>query len=285
MSRGADVLVTGVPRGGTTLVGALLDSLPDTVCLSEPPWQWHKATGGRLDIGPDPRGEVFAKWLVGDFVDLRRRLLRGEPVLDRRSADNRATTNYHAKRSSGTGANAPAAAGVQVRGFRAGPLERDFTLAIKHNGPYLTALKPLLDLDHFTIIGVVRHPVDVIHSWRSLDLPVSRGKMHDAARCWPEMAQATADGDVLQRQVLIYDLICQRLHALGDRLTLLRYEHVLADPACVSRAIGADALPGPGLVGTPSRTVSEEQRAVIAGALARYGRHYRRFYPDAGQVN
>ncbi|MFW5815740.1 MAG: hypothetical protein ACOCVP_02690 [Wenzhouxiangella sp.] len=277
-----DVLVTGVPRGGTTLVGALLDSLPDTVCLSEPAWQWHKATGGKLDIGPDPRGEVFAKWLVGDVVDLRRRLLAGEEILDRRSVDNRSPTNYH---GASDDAGQTGCSGVQVRRFSPGRLEPDFTLAIKHNGPYLTALGPLLNLDYFTIIGVVRHPIDVIHSWRSLDLPVSRGKMHDAARCWPEMAQATAAGDLLKRQVLIYDLICQRLYACREQLTLLRYEDVLADPACVPRAIGVDTPPAPGLVGKPTRTVSEQQRRVIADALLRYGHHYRRFYPDAGQAS
>lgn len=277
-----DVLVTGVPRGGTTLVGALLDSLPDTVCLSEPAWHWHKATGGKLDIGPDPRGEVFAKWLVGDFVDLRRRLLNGEEILDRRSGDNRAPTNYHA---AGPGGQNVAGAGVTVRRFSAARLEPDFTLAIKHNGPYLTALGRLVELDHFAIVGVVRHPVDVIHSWRSLDLPVSRGKMHDAARCWPEMAQATSGGDILQRQVLIYDLICKRLHTYRDRLTILRYEDVISDPARVALAVGSSSRPDTDIVGEPSRSVSAEQRSLIADALRQYGEHYRLFYPDAETHN
>lgn len=278
MDRPLDVLVTGVPRGGTTLVGALVDSLPDTICLSEPPWQWHRSTGGQLDIGPDPSGDIFAKWLVGDFVDIRRRLLCGEEVLDRRVKDDRSPTNYHAA--------APAGMPAEASGFALKPVQNlgltpDFTLAVKHNGPYLTALGPLLKLAHFVMIGVVRHPVDVIHSWRSLNLPVSRGKMHDAARCWPEMAKATESGDALKRQVLIYDLICQRLHACRDQMTVLRYEDVCAEPVLVARAVGSDALPNTALIAEPSRRADAEQRGIIGSALKAYGRHYRNFYPEA----
>lgn len=277
MSSQRNVLVTGVPRAGTTLVGALLDSLPNTVCLSEPPWQWHKSTGGKLDIGPDPRGEEFAKWLVGDFVELRRRLLAGEQVLDRRGEGNRSLTNYHA---ASTASNQPQRSALQVRNFSAGALDSEFTLSIKHNGPYLSALGPLIALEYFSILAVVRHPVDVIHSWRSLNLPVSRGKMHDAARCWPELAEATASGDVLQRQVRIYDLICQRLHAHRENVSVLRYEDIVDDPSTVPKAIGCHARPGADIIGKPSRSVTAQERDLIADALLRFGSHYRLFYPE-----
>ncbi len=277
MGRHTNVLVTGVPRGGTTLVGALLDSLPDTICLSEPPWQWHKATGGKLDIGPDPTGDEFAKWLVGDCVDLRRRLLQGEEVMDRRGADNRPSTNYHA---ADAGSRSVLASGLALRPLKAGRLSVHFTLAIKHNGPYLTALGPLVRLGHFRIIGVVRHPVDVIHSWRSLKLPVSRGKMHDAARCWPEMAAVTESGEIMKRQVLIYDLICERLHRFRGQVQVLRYEDVCREPGLVTSAIGADMVADQDLIRQPSRQVDAEQRATITQAVKQYGRHYRHFYPD-----
>ena len=277
MSENLNVLVTGIPRAGTTLVGALLDSLPNTICLSEPPGHWHKSTGGKLDIGPDPVGAVFAKWLVGDFVDLRRRLLCGEAVQDRRYENNKPLTNYHAANPDSAAAGRTA---LQVRNFSPGRLDPSFTLAIKHNGPYLTALGPLIELGYFSIIGVVRHPVDVINSWRSLNLPVSRGKMHDAARCWPEMEQSTAVGEVLQRQVMIYDLICQRLNFYREHIAVLRYEDVVQDPSSVARAIGSTFQPGPEIISKPSRSVCEQERSLIVEALLQHGRHYRAFYPE-----
>lgn len=272
-----NILVTGIPRSGTTLAGALLDTLPDTVCLSEPPWHWHKATGGVLDIGRDPDGMQFAKWLVGDFVAIRRKLAAGEQVLDRRAPDDRAITNYHrADRSAASGVVSE----TGMRPFARSGLSQDFTLAIKHNGPYLTALGPLLDLGWFTVVGIVRHPVEVIHSWRALNLPVSHGKMHDAARCWPEMEAATAEGPVLERQVRIYDLICARLFHYRDRLHLLRYEDLRADPQLLARAVGAEASVRADVLDAPSREVPDAERALIVRALEAQAHHYRALYPD-----
>lgn len=277
MSKTQNVLVTGIPRAGTTLLGALLDSLPNTVCLSEPPWHWHRSTGGQLDIGPDPTGEVFAKWLVGDFIDLRRKLVDGESVRDRRSEINQPFTNYHSARSS---AEQKKHSALQLRNFSLASLDAQFTLAIKHNGPYLTALGPLVDLEYFSIIGMVRNPVDVIHSWRSLNLPVSRGMMHDAARCWPEMAEATKSANTLKRQVMIYDLICKRLHAYRDRISILRYEDVIRDPSRVARVMNSPSQPDPGIIDRPSRSVSEKEHALITDAFSKYARHYRFFYAE-----
>jgi hypothetical protein len=268
-----NVLLTGIPRSGTTLAGALIDSLPDTVCISEPPWHWHRATGGKLDIGPDPDGSVFARWLVGDFVAMRAKLLRGETVQDRRAADAAPLTNYH-------DAGAGSAAATATRHFSRSGLSPDFTLAVKHNGPYLTALQQLLDLEWFTVVAIVREPVAVIHSWRSLKLPVSRGRMHDAARCWPELEQATSHGSVLQRQVRIYDLICQRLHLLRERIHIIRYEAMVEQPALLSSAIGAAVDCAPALISAPSRSVPPEEHALISAALQEHGSHYRLFYPE-----
>ena len=175
-----DILITGIPRGGTTLAGALLDSLPDTVCLSEPAPHWHVDTGGTLNCGPDPDGSIFSRWLIGEFSSIRAQISRREVVPDRRQPDGQSPTNYHPNQAG------PAI----VTGALPGGLPENFTLGIKHNGPYLTCLPELVSLRHFRILAIVRHPVATILSWQRLNLPVSRGHMHDAARCWPEMQQA-----------------------------------------------------------------------------------------------
>lgn len=275
MSKTLNILVTGIPRAGTTLLGALLDSLPNTVCLSEPPWHWHKSTGGQLDIGPDPTGEVFAKWLIGDFFHLRRKLVLGQAVPDRRSKGNLPFTNYHAARPT---PEEKTHSTLHLTNYCLDSLDPQFTLAIKHNGPYLTALGPLVDLDYFSIIGMVRNPIDVIHSWRSLNLPVSRGMMHDAARCWPEMGDATKRGDILERQVKIYDLICKRLHSYRDRISVLCYEDVIKDPSCVTKVIDSPFQPDSLIIGKPSRSVSEKEHDLIAEALVKHGNDYQLFY-------
>ena len=112
-------------------------------------------------------------------------------------------------------------------------------------------------------------------------MPVSYGKMHDAARCWPEMEFATRDHlDVLERQVKIYDLICQRLYALRDRITIISYEKLVAEPRLAAEAVGAAAPPNLELIDKPSRLAPPDARDAIAKAFEMHGEHFARFYPD-----
>jgi hypothetical protein len=75
-----DVVVTGLPRAGTTLLCALIDSLEDAVCLNSPRRHNRLAT---LLPGPLP----FSKWLAGDYLWTRLQLLQQDPIKDFRAAD------------------------------------------------------------------------------------------------------------------------------------------------------------------------------------------------------
>jgi hypothetical protein len=261
-----NVVVTGIPRAGTTLAAALIDSMPDTVCLSEPGWhQWSLLS----------QSSHYAKWLAGDFIELRKKLLAGEPVEDKRSLDGTAITNYHkvARHS-----QKPTSQYRIVPITRPG-LSQDFTLAAKHNGPYLSALPAIVDLGWFTVIAIVRNPLDVIHSWRSLSLRVSHGEMPDAVPGWPDMAGLVKENlDLLEKQVKMYDLMCQRLYSLRDQIHIVRYEAMLRNPNLLREAIG---VPGPmdlTLIGKPSRTLPDEVRTALLRALSAHGKHISHFY-------
>lgn len=200
-----DILLTGIPRAGTTLAAAMLDALPDTVCLNEPEWQ-------RPHPALDAQG--FARAVAEDFAAQRTRLLAGEPVMDRRAQDGAALTNYY---EDGTNF-------VLHPLVRAG-LSPDFTLAMKHNGPYLAALPELVALGAFEIRAVIRHPLPVLRSWRRLDLPVSRGALPNATDYWPEMRALTAmPMDLLEKQVRMLDLMFARIGECAVHIRVLRYE-------------------------------------------------------------
>ncbi len=260
-----NVIVTGIPRSGTTLVAALIDSLPDSVCLNEPAWQ----AGRRFESGSD-----YARWLVGDFMDLRQKLLAGTPVKDRRAKDHSALTNYFS----------PGFSEMQTHyamvDFTRPGLTHDFMLAVKHNGPYLAILKPLLELGWFTAIAVVRHPVEVIHSWHSLKLPISRGEMPGATPYWPKLADIVAGtDDLLVKQVKIYDLMCRRIYNLRERIHVLPYETLVKTPAVLSEYLGVSTRPAARLIDKPKREIPAKERRAIMEALKTHGEYYSHFYP------
>src|SRR5262245_36279814 len=73
-----DVIVTGFPRSGATVMSALIDGLPNAICLNRP-MNHQVQSETQRHILP------FCKWVVGDFMFLRTRLLNGETVRDFRT--------------------------------------------------------------------------------------------------------------------------------------------------------------------------------------------------------
>jgi len=200
-----NVIITGVPRGGTTLAASKLDAEPDSVCLNEP--EWHRPN-------KDLSAGGFAQAIMKDFYYLREKMLAGEPVMDRRLEDGSAPTNYYGSEKKLV--NYPLVKKV---------LTRDFTLGIKHNGPYMAVLPELAALREFEIYAVIRHPLPVIRSWRRLKLPISDGRMPNATPYWPEMkAICNTQIDLLEKQVHMLDAMFARIDQYQKQLTILRYE-------------------------------------------------------------
>jgi hypothetical protein len=261
-----NVIITGIPRSGTTLTAALIDSLPDSVCLNEPAWQ----VGRRFEHPND-----YARWLVGDFLSLRQKLLSGEPVKERRAKNHEPLTNYFSRDKSGA-----MLTHFDLVDFTRTGLSPDFLLAVKHNGPYLAVLKALIDIGWFTIIAIVRHPVEVIYSWRNLDLPISRGEMPGAAPYWPRMAAIIAEpGDLLEKQVKIYDLMCRRIHHFRSQIHVLSYEELITSPQRLSEYLGVADEPALPLINKAPKEIPASERALISAAVEKHGEFYRNFYP------
>src|SRR5438105_2062504 len=82
-----DLIVTGIPRGGTTLTAALIDNLSNCVCLSEPGWQTKWFLNGR-------NANKLTKQVTKDFKEIRKKILNNEPIKDKRKVDGTASTNY-----------------------------------------------------------------------------------------------------------------------------------------------------------------------------------------------
>ena len=270
-----NIIITGIPRSGTTLTAALIDSLPNTVCLNEPAWQTAKKHSSP---------QAFARWLAEDFVEVRQKLLRGDPIPDSRSHEGLAVTNYYRPGNKINHGNKthPMENTYRIVPFTRPGLTRDFTLAIKHNSPYLAVLKPLIDLECFTIIVIIRHPVEVIHSWRSLTLPVSEGKLPNAEPYWPQMAQlARTPMDLLEKQIRIYDLICKRIYHLCKDVHILTYEDLIQSPHRLCEHIGVTGNMATNLIERKKNIhVPEAERELIVQALKKYGEYFVHFYPE-----
>jgi len=213
------IVVTGIPRGGTTLLGSLISSLENSYCISEP-----MAVEEQLQLSTTP--EEFLGRTRAFFADQRTRIMTTGNAVNRIAKDGRPLTNYFRRIGNKAMVNdfVEAQEPVVVR-------DDNFTLAVKHNAHFLSILSHLCNAPDISVIGILRHPIPTILSWRSLNLPISKGRLPSGEKFWPELFKvASSEQDVLVKQVMIYELIATRLLAFRERLHLLSYESLVNDP-------------------------------------------------------
>jgi hypothetical protein len=211
------ILLTGLPRSGTTLTCALLNEFPNTVALAEPlqldPHGGREKAMSEIErfIGAArvmllERGTALSKHVNGVVPDNW-----VEPVSAPSGQRLRKVTERHGLISVGK------------------PLMADFTLIIKHPAEF-TALADRLT-DEYPLVALIRHPMAVLASWQTVDMPVNRGRMPMAEAFAPGLAdRRDAIEDRIDRQVALLDWLLGVYDKL-PRVQILRYEDMVADPA------------------------------------------------------
>ncbi len=258
-----NIILTGMPRSGSMLAGALIDSLPGAVCLNTPAWQMDQALeqrGGHIRL---------SKWLVGDFFWQRARLHYGQPIPDTRAPDGSALLDGTLDTQHPT----------QLLRL----MPDGFTLAMRHDGLYSCLLPALADFSLFTIIAVIRNPRDVIASWQRMEgQPIARAKLPPAAHYWPDAAAASASGeDTLTHMVQLYETILERYHALSAHIHIVKYEDMIQDPALISRLLGQTVTPPAAIhIRTPSQPLATPATEALRAKIHTLGTVIKLYYPE-----
>ena len=263
-----NIILTGVPRSGTTLCCNLLGQASDTVALFEP-----------MPVHELPLQHDVAAAEVAAFFKRSRASLLNSGMAASQQAEGRVPDNPF---GSEVGAN-----GIRVRKVQLGdirvekPLSPEFTLVVKHNAAFTALLPTLLPL--FECYALVRNPLAVLASWNSVDLPVARGRLPAGERLSPALrVRLDAEPDVLERQLLLLDWLFERFDRCLPRERIMRYEQLVAS--------GGNALATTLAVAVPPLPLRNRNanRLYDAGACERYAerlhRHegpWRGFYGDA----
>ena len=207
------VLLTGMPRSGTTLACAMLNEKPDTVALVEP-------------MALVPHGnQTRALGEVEYFVAQTRENLLSSGAAPSKHIGGRIPEN--------TVVQPPKPGLLRRAAEEHGELQfgksltPDFCLVIKHPAFFTAIAAPLVA--RYPFYAIVRDPLAVFASWQTVDMPVNRGRMPMAEASDATLAAhlATTDG-VLARQVIILEWLLTIYATLPD--CVLRYEDIVADP-------------------------------------------------------
>jgi len=223
------LLLTGLPRAGTTLSCHILNQHDNVLALHEPltPSDFKPELGKRAAID-----------LINHFAlhSRHRALLEGK-ALSRQKGGAVPENPVEAQSDKGLRALDVSLADIQVGERIKNP---DFTLVVKHNALF-TGLLPELS-EHFPVYAIVRNPLSVLASWNSVDLPVNQGRIPAGELYCPEL-KLLLDGtsDRILRQLHILEWFCERFSAHINTF-ILRYEDFVLDPAIIGKKL---KLPSP----------------------------------------
>ena len=176
-----NVLVTGLPRSGTTLACELLNLVPDVVALDEP-MNRFMLTRDSLPAAPRPRrrlpwpgsrgarppraglhADVVAD-NIGRFLDATRASITDRGMALTRHVEGRVLGSKVADEYD--------AGGLRGRLFARGEihfdkqLSPDFVLVVKHNSAFAAVLPQLAT--RFAVTAIVRNPLSIISSWQTV---------------------------------------------------------------------------------------------------------------------
>jgi hypothetical protein len=217
------------------LAAAIIDQAPGCLCLSEP--ETHVELMRQAASAED-----FVARVGQDFDAVRRRLLSDSSVLDRRSVGGTPITNYFTN----PGPDGQRETSYTIHEITRPGLSADFVLGIKHVALYAAVLPQIVQSGRYCVVALVRDPVSLLMSWRSLDLPISRGRLPAGERFWPELRTlGRAELEMTEKQIRICDLLFGRFLRWAKRVAILRYEEFVADPARLLRMAGIPEIGSP----------------------------------------
>lgn len=228
-----ELIITGIPRSGTSLLCRLLHELPDTVIINEP-----KEIFGPLTSGQPP------SWIATFYRELRMKILdgseienkikNGRVIEDTREVDKREL--YHPQVS-----------------------RPNFVLGTKNTLAYMARLSLLrFAMPAAPIVACIRNPIDTIASWKTSfphlenitlqDFPVNYA--NNSFLTWQEkhrLEEIMNCREVPIRRALLWRHLTEVIKEHRDRLCVIRYEDLVQDPISqidrIETALGNPAWP------------------------------------------
>jgi len=195
-----NVIVTGIPRSGTSLFSVLLNTFENAVCLNEILY----------DVTSLPR----------DFAEIRRRLTVGEAIPNRYD-------------SSGNLATDTQGGAVNVENTVVKEVDGHAVIGSKVNIPYLNQIQKILNYG-YKVIAIVRDPVYTIGSWNSEKaniIPEAHMTDDDMHPRWRGFSFKVSDK--IERQAQLWNLYAQLIWSLREKIKIYNYELLTTDPEWV----------------------------------------------------
>jgi hypothetical protein len=206
-----DVLLTGLPRSGTTLICWLLNKLPNVVALHEP-----------LQLRSHPE-TMSVPSILNEFIRETRAQLIREGTAPSHATQGSIESNPISTPTE-SGQSRIVVHSHQIV-FFGKPKTADFQLAIKHNAPFTALIEGLCTI--YPMGAIIRNPLALLCSWQTVPLPIREGRLPMAERYDKDLSKKLDSlKHALDRQLLILDWCFDKYRQLSDA-NIFRYEDII----------------------------------------------------------
>ena len=208
------ILLTGIPRSGSTLSCNILNHYSNTLALLEP------MNPSSIDAN---KGKYDASLKISEFAfESRKNILENRMVLSRH--------NKGVIPSNPISENATKKLRKQI--VKLGNIHidknftNDFTLIIKQNAFFTSILDELIKF--FSCYGIIRNPLAVLASWSTVNLPINNGHIPAGEKFDDELFELLAQIECrLDRQIIILNWFFEKFDTFLPKNNIIKYEDII----------------------------------------------------------
>ncbi len=249
-----NLVITGIPRSGTSYVCALLNGIENTVLVNEP----VEALQYLHNSSPHTLAEYYAhtRESILKGAPIQNKIINGKFIED--TNDNDVRCDYI-------------------------PVVKDasFIFGSKNTFVYLVCLEKIRkQMPDAVILACVRHPYDVIASWKRVVFPHLKNANpaffidYASDQEGESLLRIGSVREIEIRYALMWDYLAQCIIRKIDDLVLLKYEEFVVDPAghlaAVYSALDVNLQRMPEMPVSEARTRREVLSAAEVGAIRKY---------------
>jgi len=208
------IILTGVPRSGSSLACNILNNFKNTIALLEP----------MKVFDSDPKnGNIGACKDIVNFVFEGRRKVLYEFKVVTGVVDGKIASNTFEETTLNTLRKAIIKNG-EIKISR--EIKPDFHLLLKHPAFFTAILEDLVNF--FPCYATIRNPLSILLSWATLDVPVNQGHIPAGERFDQKLQNKLLDiPNVLDRQIVILNWFFEKFDTYLPQENILKYEDTI----------------------------------------------------------
>ncbi len=211
-----DIVLTGIPRSGTTFICHLLNKIKNTVALHEPlPILKMLEVIDRAGINTV---------LKNFFLQVRTTLIE-KNFAPSRIINKEIPDNYFSDKLTSNGLRENLSMGVGNLTFNS-RFDHNLTIVIKHNASFSALLNELSN--KYTCYAVIRNPLSVLLSWQTTNIPINRGRLPAGEAFSDELKSLVSiEKNILKRQIKILQWFFSEYKSRLSNNQIIYYERVI----------------------------------------------------------